>query len=97
MIDETELMEKFKLDNSNKSRSCPILPDKLYCFLKCGHKINKAEPLFKRIKDEDVKLLKETFCGSKDVQPDKDAKKKKDKKPAVQQDTKLSVVEQTEK
>jgi hypothetical protein len=43
----------------------------VYCgnfsnFLKVGHTIGKAEPLFKRITDAEIKLLREKFDGTKE-------------------------------
>lgn len=66
------LIENLKLNgnanNNNGSRQLPYpkLPNKLYFFLKTGHKIGKAEPLFKRVKDDDVKALKQRFAGKQD-------------------------------
>ncbi len=78
-MDEAQLLDQLKLDNNNKLRYCPVLPDKLYCFLREGHKIGKAEPLFKRIKEDEIKVLKQTFAGVKEAVPEKDAKKDKKK------------------
>lgn len=65
----------------------PQLPEKMACFLNSGHKIGKPEPLFKRLKDDEIKLLREKFGGKKEDKPQDDKKdnKKKDKKKQTKQ------------
>lgn len=58
--------------------SHPLFFNKFYNFVKEGHLIGKPEPLFKRILDADVKLLKEKFAGVQDKKADE--KNPKDKK-----------------
>jgi len=73
-----DLLKELSVDSV---KTAPQLPDKLYCFLKPGHTIGKPEPLFKRIKEEDVKVLKQKFAGKQDETASKaDGKDKKDKK-----------------
>jgi len=60
--------------------SYPKFVNKFYNFIREGHKIGKAEPLFKRIGEADVKLWKEKFGGPQTTTDDKDSKAKKDKK-----------------
>lgn len=84
--DLADLIQELKL-TGGKSTPYPQLPDKFYCFLKPGHKMGKAEPLFRPIKDDEVKLLKVRFAGKQDeaaaaVADVGDKKKvKKEKKP----------------
>ena len=64
--DLDELIKTLKL-SGGKSTPFPQLPDKFYCFLKKGHKMGKAEPLFRPIKDDEAKDLKVRFAGKQDA------------------------------
>jgi methionyl-tRNA synthetase len=91
-IDEKDLgdlIQALKLDGG-KQTPYPQLPDKFYCFIKAGHKIGKAEPLFRQIKDDEIKILKTRFAGKQDEVPVDD--KKKVKKPKVKKEEKKAVV-----
>lgn len=58
--------EKESYDSSNiksESYSYPKFYSKFVQFLKEGHQIGKAEPLFKRITDADIKEWKQKFGG----------------------------------
>ena len=46
------------------SSEFPVYCDSFSNFLKVGHKIAKAEPLFKRITETEIKLLREKFSGT---------------------------------
>ncbi len=41
----------------------PIFHNHFVCFLKEGHKMGKSEPLFRRITEDEIKVLKEKFGG----------------------------------
>ena len=65
----------------------PVFFNKFYQFVKEGHVIGKAEPLFKRILEADVKVWKEKFGGVQEKKPDeKEAKGKKKEKPKVKKE-----------
>jgi methionyl-tRNA synthetase len=54
----------YNSDSIKRSKySFPVFAEKFYKFLDEGHKIGKAEPLFKRIGEADAKSLKERFAG----------------------------------
>jgi methionine--tRNA ligase beta chain len=72
----------------------PIFYDTFNNFLKQGHKIGKPEPLFKRIAEADVKILKEKFGG---VQQESKPDEKKVTKPAKKTDQPSKVVNKTVK
>ena len=59
----------------------PVFFSKFYQFVKEGHIIGKAEPLFKRIAEADVKVWKEKFGGVQEKKPEDDPKNKKKEKP----------------
>lgn len=60
----------------------PVFYSTFTNFLKEGHKIGKIEPLFKRIADTDVKVLKERFAGLQVPKTEvKKEEKKKEEKP----------------
>ena len=64
----------------------PVFHNHLLCFIKEGHQMGKAEPLFKRITEDEVKLLKEKFGGAKQpqvVEQKPAAKNKKTPKPTA--------------
>jgi hypothetical protein len=54
----------------------PVFYGSFNNFVKEGHKMGKAEPLFKRIAEADVKLLKERFAGVQDNSGPKKEEKK---------------------
>ena len=58
----------------------PVFYGSFNNFGKEGHKMGKAEPLFKRIAEADVKILKERFAGVQDNSGTKKDEKKDVKK-----------------
>ena len=63
--DLADLIKGLKLDGG--TTPFPTLPEKFQCFVKAGHKIGKAEPLFRQIKDDEINGLKTRFAGKQDA------------------------------
>ena len=100
--DLADLIQSLKL-TGGKQTPYPQLPDKFYCFLKAGHKMGKAEPMFRPIKEDEIKLLKTTFAGKQDATASSateaaasksgDKKKSKEKKEKKPKEEKANVTE----
>ena len=94
------LKEKENYDSENivpDQYSHPVFFNQFYNFIKEGHQIGKAEPLFKRIGDAEVKEWKAKFGGVQEKKPDEKNPKDKKAKDKVKKEKSKDGEKKTEK